>query len=170
MIDLKLDTNAVMKLFDTDAARVNLQQAVINNVVKELVLKNSKNKVQETIQKEISLVGARLPDVSEPVREEMAKFFKKKGWDDVEGTIELDNRMRIAASRLANERVVAAVQEHIDGVMEQLKTKVDYMLKINEAAMADIVERQLNKVFTCALNAAIANRLEAAGFGVVVKK
>lgn len=169
MIDLKLDTNAVMKLFDTPEARVNLQQAVINNVVKELVLKNSKNKVQETIQKEISLVGARLPDVAEPVREEMAKFFKKKGWDDVTGTIELDNRMRQAASKLANERVVEAVQEHIDDAMEQLKSKVDYMLKISEQQMTDIVERQLNKVFTCALNKAIATRLEAAGFGVVVK-
>lgn len=169
MIDLKLDTNAVMKLFDTAEARVNLQQAVINNVVKELVLKNSKNKVQQTIQQEISLVGARLPDVAVPVREEMTKFFKKKGWDNIESTVELDRMMKEAANKLANEKVVTAVQAHIDQAMEDLKSKVEYMLKVTEVQFKELIERQLNNVFTCALNAAIAKRLEAAGFGVVAK-
>ncbi len=128
MIDLKLDTNAVMKLFDTEEARVNLQQAVINNVVKELVLKNSKNKVRETIQKEISLVGARLPDVQPMVKEQLKYFFESKGWNKVQGTFELERIMREEANRIASTQVLEAVNAQVDKAMKDLEYKIDQVL------------------------------------------
>ncbi len=160
MIDLKLDTNAVMKLFDTEEARVNLQQAVINNVVKELVLKNSKNKVQETIQKEISLVGARLPDVQPMVKEQLKKFFESKGWNKVEGTFELERIMQEEANRIAYTQVVEAVNKQVDKAMQDLSYKINQTLQMSEARMEEMVSKRLIASFGSVIDKVIAERLK----------
>lgn len=162
MIDLKLDTNAVMKLFDTEEARVNLQQAVINNVVKELVLKNSKNKVQETIQKEISLVGARLPDVQPMVKEQLKKFFESKGWNKVEGTFELERIMREEANRIAYTQVVEAVNAQVDKAMQDLSYKINQTLQMSEVRMEEMVSKRLIASFGSVIDKVIAERLKTA--------
>lgn len=161
MIDLKLDTNAVLKLFDTEEARVNLQQAVINNVVKELVLKNSKNKVQETIQKEISLVGARLPDVQPMVKEQLKKFFESKGWNKVEGTFELERIMREEANRIAYTQVVEAVNAQVDKAMQDLSYKINQTLQMSEARMEEMVSKRLIASFGSVIDKVIAERLKS---------
>lgn len=160
MIDLKLDTHAVLKLFDTEEARANLQQSVINNVVKELVLKNSKNKVQETIQKEISLVGARLPDVSPMVKEELERFFTKKGWNEAQGTLALDKMMRDAAARLARDRVLETITTLVDENIAELQERIERTLKLSEERMESMISTALQNRFDKALNAAIAQRVK----------
>lgn len=159
MIDLKLDTNAVMKLFDTPEARMNLQMAVINNVVQELVLKNSKNKVQETIQKEISLVGARLPDVNPMIKEQLEAFFKRKGWNEIEGTLELDAKMKTAANRIAYERVMEAVNAQVEKATKDLEDRIEHVLKISEDRMETMITTVLQSRFNKSLDKAIANRI-----------
>lgn len=166
MIDLKLDTNAVMKLFSDEASRVKLQQSVINNVVQELVLKNSKNKVQETIQKEISLVGARLPDVNVAVREQMKQFFETKGWNDVQGTLALDTKMREAANKLAYSRVMEAVNLQVEDSIKDLEGRIENALKMSETRMEQIIVDRLNKKFTEVLDCAIAERVKTIFPGV----
>ncbi|BAQ23038.1 conserved hypothetical protein [Edwardsiella phage PEi26] len=166
MIDLKLDTNAVMKLFGDEASRVKLQQAVINNVVQELVLKNSKNKVQETIQKEISLVGARLPDVSPMVKEQLNKFFVSKGWNKVEGTFELERIMKEEANRIAYSQVMGAVQDQVEKAVKDLEGRIENALKMSESRMEQLIVDRLNKKFTEVLDRAIAERVKTIFPGV----
>lgn len=166
MIDLKLDTHAVLKLFDTEEARANLQQSVINNVVKELVLKNSKNKVQETIQKEISLVGARLPDVNVAVREQMDQFFAKKGWNEIEGTLALDTKMREAANRIAYERVMEAINKQVEDSVANLEKRIQYALQVSQDRMETMIQTALAERFTKSLDKAIAQRLKSVFPGV----
>ena len=148
MINLKLDTNAVMKLFSDEESRVELQQAVINNVVQELVLKNSKNKVQETIQKEISLVGARLPDVTPMVKEQLNKFFVSKGWNKVEGTFELERIMKEEANRVAYSQVMGAVSDQVEKAVKDLEGRIENALKMSETRMEQLIVDRLNKKFT----------------------
>lgn len=166
MIDLKLDTNAVMKLFGDEASRVKLQQAVINNVVQELVLKNSKNKVQETIQKEISLVGVRLPDVSPMVKEQLNKFFVSKGWNKVEGTFELERIMKEEANRIAYSQVMGAVQDQVEKAIKDLEGRIENALKMSETRMEQLIVDRLNKKFTEVLDRAIAERVKTIFPGV----
>ena len=166
MINLKLDTNAVMKLFGDEESRVELQQAVINNVVQELVLKNSKNKVQETIQKEISLVGARLPDVSPMVKEQLNKFFVSKGWNKVEGTFELERIMKEEANRIAYSQVMGAVSDQVESAMKDLEGRIENALKMSETRMEQLIVDRLNKKFTEVLDRAIAERVKTIFPGV----
>lgn len=161
MISIKLDTHAVQSIFPAGSeARVELQQSVINNVVQELVLYNSKNKVKETVGKEISLVGARLPDVKPLVQEELRKFFTTKGWNDIECSTELSTRMKTAAQELATLTVNRKVQELIDESMDTLQTKIKSMLDYSEVKMEQLIEQSLTKKFNSALDKAIAARLE----------
>lgn len=160
MISLKLDTNAVLKLFGDEESRVELQQSVINNVVQELVLKNSKNKVQETIQKEISLVGARLPDVNVAVREQMKQFFETKGWNDVQGTLALDTKMREAANRIAYERVMEAVNLQVEDAIKDLEDRIERTIKLSEERMEAVIANALQNRFQKSLDRAIAGRLK----------
>lgn len=166
MINLKLDTNAVMKLFSDEESRVELQQAVINNVVQELVLKNSKNKVQETIQKEISLVGARLPDVTPMVKEQMNKFFVSKGWNKVEGTFELERVMKEEANRVAYSQVMGAVSDQVEKAIKDLEGRIENALNMSEARMEQLIVDRLNKKFTEVLDRAIAERVKTIFPGV----
>lgn len=166
MINLKLDTNAVLKLFSDEESRVELQQAVINNVVQELVLKNSKNKVQETIQKEISLVGARLPDVTPMVKEQMNKFFVSKGWNKVEGTFELERVMKEEANRVAYSQVMGAVSDQVEKAIKDLEGRIENALNMSEARMEQLIVDRLNKKFTEVLDRAIAERVKTIFPGV----
>lgn len=166
MINLKLDTNAVMKLFSDEESRVELQQAVINNVVQELVLKNSKNKVQETIQKEISLVGARLPDVTPMVKEQLNKFFVSKGWNKVEGTFELERIMKEEANRVAYSQVMGAVSDQVEAAIKDLEGRIENALKMSETRMEQLIVDRLNKKFTEVLDRAIAERVKTIFPGV----
>jgi hypothetical protein len=166
MISLKLDTNAVLKLFGDEESRVELQQAVINNVVQELVLKNSKNKVQETIQKEISLVGARLPDVTPMVKEQMNKFFVSKGWNKVEGTFELERVMKEEANRVAYSQVMGAVSDQVEKAIKDLEGRIENALKMSETRMEQLIVDRLNKKFTEVLDRAIAERVKTIFPGV----
>ncbi len=166
MINLKLDTNAVMKLFSDEESRVELQQAVINNVVQELVLKNSKNKVQETIQKEISLVGARLPDVTPMVKEQLNKFFVSKGWNKVEGTFELERIMKEEANRVAYSQVMGAVSDQVEKAVKDLEGRIENALKMSETRMEQLIVDRLNKKFTEVLDRAIAERVKTIFPGV----
>lgn len=166
MINLKLDTNAVLKLFSDEESRVELQQSVINNVVQELVLKNSKNKVQETIQKEISLVGARLPDVTPMVKEQMNKFFVSKGWNKVEGTFELERVMKEEANRVAYSQVMGAVSDQVEKAIKDLEGRIENALNMSEARMEQLIVDRLNKKFTEVLDRAIAERVKTIFPGV----
>ncbi|QHS01727.1 hypothetical protein CPT_CIP9_191 [Enterobacter phage vB_EclM_CIP9] len=166
MINLKLDTNAVIKLFSDEESRVELQQAVINNVVQELVLKNSKNKVQETIQKEISLVGARLPDVTPMVKEQLNKFFVSKGWNKVEGTFELERIMKEEANRVAYSQVMGAVSDQVEKAVKDLEGRIENALKMSETRMEQLIVDRLNKKFTEVLDRAIAERVKTIFPGV----
>lgn len=166
MIDLKLDTNAVMKLFGDEASRVKLQQAVINNVVQELVLKNSKNQVQKTIAAEISLVGARLPDVAPMVKEQLNHFFASKGWNKVEGTFELERIMKEEANRIAYSQVMGAVSDQVEKAVKDLEGRIENALKMSESRMEQIIVERLNKKFTEVLDRAIAERVKTIFPGV----
>ena len=166
MISLKLDTNAVLKLFSDEESRVELQQSVINNVVQELVLKNSKNKVQETIQKEISLVGARLPDVMPMVKEQLNKFFVSKGWNKVEGTFELERIMKEEANRIAYSQVMGAVSDQVEKAVKDLEGRIENALKMSETRMEQLIVDRLNKKFTEVLDRAITERVKTIFPGV----
>ncbi|WKV23427.1 hypothetical protein SEA1_gp0079 [Salmonella phage SEA1] len=168
MIDLKLDTHAVRQLFpEGSAMRVALQQSVINNIVKELVVKDSKNKITEAVKSEISFQGSNIPNVEDAVRVELKKFFERKGWKP-EGTFELERVMKEEAERVAHEQLLAALQKAADAAAKRMENYITDAIKINERQYEEMIVSRLNESFSEIIDKAIAAKL-AQVFPVEVK-
>ena len=169
MINLKLDTQTVRNLFpEGSEMRAALQQSVINNVVKEMVLKDSNNKITEAVKSQIALQGARIPNVEAAVREELKKFFERKGWNEVEGTFELERVMQVEAERIARDQLRNALQDVADAATKRMERYIADAIKINERKYEDMIISRLNNGFGEIIDKAIAAKL-AQVFPVEVK-
>ena len=97
MIDIKLDTHAVRQLFpEGTEARAQLQQSVINNIVKEMVLKDSQNKLKQAVQSEVNIATVTIPDVRAEVKKQLQQMFHTRGWSDISAKEEMSHMMRNA--------------------------------------------------------------------------
>ncbi|QQG32161.1 hypothetical protein CkP1_0080 [Citrobacter phage CkP1] len=169
MINLKLDTQTVRNLFpEGSEMRAALQQSVINNVVKEMVLKDSNNKITEAVKSQIALQGSRIPNVEAAVREELKKFFERKGWNEVEGTFELERVMQVEAERIARDQLRNALQDVADAAAKRMEGYIADAIKINERKYEDMIISRLNNGFGEIIDKAIAAKL-AQVFPVEVK-
>ncbi|UFK27203.1 hypothetical protein LG358_00182 [Escherichia phage UoN_LG358_1] len=168
MIDLKLDTHAVRQLFpEGSAMRVALQQSVINNIVKELVVKDSKNKITEAVKSEIAFQGSNIPNVEDAVRKELEKFFERNGWN-VKGTVELKRVMKEEAERIAHEQLLDSLVSSVDAAAKRMENYIADAIKINERQYEEMIVSRLNESFSEIIDKAIAAKL-AQVFPVEVK-
>ena len=160
MIDLKLDTHAVRQLFpEGTPARANLQTSVINNIVKEMVIKDTNNKLREAVQQEVSLQAARIPNVNAAVKEELLKFFEKKGWRDQQGTLELDRVMREEAGRIARQQVRLALHEESEKAYKSMQDRIEQAINIESKRYEEMIVSRVNRNFGDIIDKAIAAKL-----------
>lgn len=160
MIDIKLDTHAVRQLFpEGTTARAQLQQSVINNIVKEMVLKNSENKIKEAVQKEVSNTAVTIPDVRAEVKKQVQQMFHTRGWNDMSATEELSYKMREAANRCASNAIDDMIKETIDSAIKSAEGKIKLAMQSANLRIQEIITRAMNKDFSDQINAAIAAKL-----------
>ena len=160
MIDIKLDTHAVRQLFpEGTSARANLQTSVINNIVKEMVLKDTNNKLREAVQQEVSLQAARIPNVNAAVKEELKKFFEKKGWREQQGTFELDRVMSEEAGRVAREQVRLALHAESEKAYKAMQERIEHAIKVEAQRYEEMIVSRLNRNFGDIIDKAIAAKL-----------
>lgn len=163
MIDLKLDTHAVRQLFpEGSAMRVQLQQSVINNIVKESVLKDSDNKIREAVQSEVSLLGSRIPNVNAEVKSQLESLFTKRGWNKVDGTLQLDRQMREEAARIAENAVKDAITIMVEEASKKLERRIEDTIKMTEHRFEEMIVSRINANFGVIIDTVIAKRLSAA--------
>jgi hypothetical protein len=163
MIDLKLDTHTIRQLFpEGTEIRSALQQSVIQNIVKELVLKDSDNKIRKAIEQEISLMGSRIPNVNAEVKHQLESFFVKKGWKDIESTLKLDEVMRKEAAQVASHAIQDQIVKIVKEATDKLENRIEETLKLTEKRWEDMIVSRINHNFGIILDKAIAKRIEAA--------
>lgn len=162
-MNIKLDTHAVRQLFpEGTEARAQLQQSVINNVVKEMVLKDSNNKIREKIQAEINLLGARIPDVAQAVKTQLNSFFTKKGWEGFQSTLEFDAHVRKEAERQVQIAVGDVIQRLVKKATENIERQVTLAVESSAQRAQQVVVDQINHNFKEIMNKAIQAKINEA--------
>lgn len=164
MIDLKLDTHAVRQLFpEGSEMRVALQQSVINNIAKEMVIKDSDNKIRQAVNQEVELLGARVPSVKNAVETEVKKFFEKRGWGSgYDSTFALDQAMRKEAQEMAERIVQDRIEKCIQDAVKKLENRIEDTMRMTEHRWDQLVTARINANFGSIIDKVIAERLAAA--------
>lgn len=160
MIDIKLDTHAVRQLFpEGTEARAQLQQSVINNIVKEMVLKDSQNKIKQAVQQEISSASITIPDVRSEVKKQVQSMFHTRGWNDMSATEDMSLMMRNAAQSCAKNAIDTMISETIDSAINQAEGRIKLSIDSANRRIQEIIVNAMNKNFSDQINAAIAAKL-----------
>lgn len=163
LIDLKLDTHTVRNLFpEGTEMRAALQQSVIKNIVKEMVVKDSNNKIREAVYKEIEELGDCVPSVKEAVKTELDKFFVKRGWGGYGSTPELESAMKQRAIETAQCIIQEKISSLINEAAKKLELRIEETLKMSEYRWDQMVTKRINEKFGESLDKAIAVRLAKA--------
>lgn len=163
LIDLKLDTNTIRQLFpEGTEIRSALQQSVIQNIVKEMVLKDSDNKIRKAVSQEIELLGARVPSVKAAVETELKTFFTKRGWNNYDSTFELDQAMRKEAIEVAQNIIQDKITKCIEEAAKKLENRIEDTLRMTEHRWEQMIVSRINNHFGNMLDKAIAERIAAA--------
>lgn len=162
-MNIKLDTHAVRQLFpEGTEARAQLQQSVINNVVKEMVLKDSDNAVRKQVQAEINLLGARIPDVTQAVKAQLNSFFTKKGWEGFQTTVEFDAHVRKEAEREVQIAVGNVIQNLVKKATANIEQQVTLAVEASARRAHQVVVDQINHNFKEIMNKAIQAKINEA--------
>lgn len=160
-IGVKLDTNAVRAMFpEGTKAYADLQQSVINNIVRERVYKDADDAIKKAIDEQIKLATARVPDVKELVNETVESFFERKGWSGyVKTKMDLDSQMNSAAKRLADNIINTRVNEFVEDAMKRINYRLEEVIKMNTHRFDTVLAARLNSSFGEIMDKAIAAKL-----------
>ena len=164
MIDIKLDTNAVRQLFpEGTVARSQLQQSVIANIAKDLIVKDTGNNVRKIIQEEINAYGLIIPDVTPTVQAEMAKWFESRGYGyEKHATEELKGRLQEAANREARATIDAIVHELIKTATDNAMKNLEYKIEAATQRIEQIIVDRVNKSFASIIDQVVAEKIKKA--------
>ncbi|BEH83644.1 hypothetical protein BL02_254 [Klebsiella phage BL02] len=85
MIQLKLDTNAVLSLFpEGSTARVDLQSAIIKNVVNSVVGKRVSEEINKRIQEQLAVLMPNSSEITQIIKSEFSDYVEKRyGYSNV---------------------------------------------------------------------------------------
>lgn len=139
-IELKLDTNAVLSLFpEGSEARLDLQRAVVANVVK-LVVDRDIKAVTKTVEYEVRKISTQaLKDTG----------LLAKNWSGIELSLETQQRIKQAAEDAARGAVAVAVHRAVEpymtGIDQRLKTTLEEGLNLRLKALAKDALREALK-------------------------
>lgn len=169
MIELKLDTAAVEKLFpEGTELRVNLQQAVVNNIAKRALERQVSHDIDNAIRRHVQQECGMF-DLTNLVSKELEKHLEKSGWRDFKVSDNANHIVRNAVEQKVHQvsdevfnRVInKALEEATERAKESIDRKIAYALN----NLDDIIAKHLNAKFSAIVDAAIAAKL-----GMEVKK
>lgn len=170
MVELKLDTAAVEKLFpEGTELRVNLQQAVVNNIAKRALERQVSHDIDNAIRRHVQQECG-MYDLSGLVRTELEKNIQSNGWnkpDTVEdyAADKIRGQVTRHVENIADTEFNKLINEILDKATERMKTSIDRKIA---QALLDIdkhVSARLNNNFAAIIDAAIAAKL-----GMEIKK
>ncbi|ARW58055.1 hypothetical protein [Serratia phage X20] len=160
MISMSLDTHAVRQLFpEGTEARAQLRRSVIQNITKDLILKDTQNRVSTLIQEEIQNYPVDLPSVKEEVKNQMDKLLKDKGWSGIESTQLVREKIREEAEKVASNAIQTFLHEQTQRANKKLEAQIDRVIKMNEHKIDELIRARINNAWTSILDEAIKARI-----------
>lgn len=164
MISIKLDTYAVRQLFpEGTEAYSQLQQSVISNIAKDLIIKDTGNKVRKLIQDEINAYGLVVPDVSTAVQKEVESWFSRRGYGaPYETSSVLKDRLREAADREARNAVDAIISDVIKTATDKAMKDIEYKIESATRRIEKIIVDRVNQNFASIIDQAVAEKIKKA--------
>ena len=165
MVELKLDTAAVNALFpDGTQARVDLQQAVINNIVTGILSKRIDEVLVKQIHTAVLDMGLET-SLRQLVQSELNSYLEKRSWNSRNDVLTNVNKTAVKAAVEQEVKNLSAsvfddiVKECTDKAKETfsegMKRKIDYALSNSESHFS----ARLNEKFKEILDQALAQRL-----------
>lgn len=148
---LQLDTAALEKLFpELSEARVELQQAVIQNIVNRRFIKLTNDELAKSVNQAAS--AFEIPNVKDQIATELKGMLQKKGYYDVE----LNSTFSDQVKKAVNEKAAVTIREVIDqGVIdasERLKDVAASRIKLAEGQINKIMSENIEKTIAKVLN------------------
>ena len=164
MIGIRLDTHAVRQLFpEGTEAYSQLQQSVISNIAKDLIVKDTGNKVRKLIQDEINAYGLVVPDVSTTVQKEVESWFSRRGYGSpYESSDVLKGRLREAADREARNAVDAIISDVIKTATDKAMKDIEYKIESATRRIEKIIVDRVNQSFASIIDQAVAEKIKKA--------
>lgn len=165
MVQLKLDTAAVNALFpEGTQARVDLQQAVINNIVTGILSKRIDEVLVKQIHTAVLDMGLET-SLRQLVQTELNSYLEKRSWNSRGDVLNNVSKANVKAAveqevkNLSSSVFEDIIKECTDKAKETfsdgMKRKIDYALENSQAHFA----ARLNDKFKDVLDAALASRL-----------
>lgn len=170
MVELKLDTAAVEKLFpEGTELRVNLQQAVVNNIAKRALERQVSHDIDNAIRRHVQQECG-MYDLSGLVRTELEKNIQNNGWNKPDtvkdhAADKIRGQVTRHVENLATTEFNKLIDDILDKATERMKASIDRKIA---QALLDVdkhVSARLNQNFGAIVDAAIAAKL-----GMEVKK
>ncbi|QYN80527.1 hypothetical protein [Kosakonia phage Kc304] len=160
MISMSLDTHAVRQLFpEGTEAHAQLRRSVIQNITKDLILKDTQNRVSTLIQEEIQNYPVDLPSVKEEVKNQMDKLLKDKGWSGIESTQLVREKIREEAEKVASNAIQNFLHDQTQRANKKLEAQIDRVIKMNEHKIDELIRARINNAWTSILDEAIKARI-----------
>ena len=168
MISLKLDTNAVLSLFpEGSEARVELQNAIIKNVVDSIVGKKVDEKISSLINDYVTYKFPSTVELQKIIDKKFEDFVTNKGWGspttNYTGIKKLADKVKSGVETECETVIEKIIQNAIDKSTKNLRDDEEALIervsmRINRISRERIAE-QMNKEFPEIINEIIRSRL-----------
>lgn len=169
MIELKLDTAAVEKLFpEGTELRVNLQQAVVNNIANRALNRKISHDIDNAIRKHVQ-EECGMFDLTTLVAKDLEKYIEKSGWKEFKVNDNANTNVRNAVEKkvheVSDEVFNRLINKAIDDATERAKESIDRKIAYALSNLEGMIAKRLNEKFSAIVDAAIAAKL-----GMEIKK
>lgn len=164
MIAIKLDTHAVRQLFpEGTQAYVDLQQAVIGNIAKDLIVKDTGNNLRKAVHEAIQEHAITIPSVKEFVNAELLKWLNSRGWGYEEvGSEYLNQELRKVAESQASLVINDIISDVIKVATDKAMKDIEYKIEAATQRIEKIIVDRVNQSFASIIDQAVAEKIKKA--------
>ncbi|UYL85020.1 hypothetical protein pEaSNUABM55_00247 [Erwinia phage pEa_SNUABM_55] len=164
MVELKMDTAALNALFpEGTEARVALQQAVINNITKNLLSKHLNQDIKDQVAEAAKALGLQY-NFQELVQKELGTYLDRRGWASTyplqeSRKEELAKSIRQQVSTVASSEFHALSKKITGEAVENFNNGVERKIAYALENVQGLATARLNTGWNEIMDKAIADRL-----------
>lgn len=148
---LQLDSQALEKLFpEGTEARVELQQAVIQNIINRRFIKESNEQIKKSVDE--AAKDFALPDMKSEIDTQLRALLQKKGYYDVEASDKLKEQVRLAVDQEAASKIRGIVYDSTKVAEERLNSVASANVKMLEQRLNKVMNEKFTQTFAKVLN------------------
>ncbi|AHY25323.1 hypothetical protein PS2_076 [Serratia phage PS2] len=149
---LQLDSSALDRLFpEGTEARVDLQQAVLQNIVNRNFIKMSDEKISAHVEQAVKAVE--LPDLNRKISDKLKSMLSNSGWGSISSSTQtLKDRVRLHAQEEATKVLRETISDATETSSARLTEYSKTLVADQERRIRKIVSEQLNQTVADVLN------------------